>query len=217
MINGEKFVSVHTPKASGTSITAGLQKIFGHLLEIDNSDDPANPLSQRVIDPNAYFGRNRKLSEHTACLHGHFHPGQFDLEGVSLFTMLRHPVDNIISIYFFWKSCPLHGNPLHDYFMSQELSLIDMAKLPAIRFLYSERYFGGFEMGNFSVIGRYDDRHEYFRRLKYNLGLDLDSSIEVNVTVPNNDRDRVLTDRKLIAAITDILKEDILFYDRHAL
>lgn len=216
MINVDKFISVHTPKASGTSIIAGLRKIFGDLLAIDNSDDPASPLSQRVIDPCAYFGRNRKLGEHTACLHGHFHPGQFDLDGVSLFTMLRHPVDNIVSIYFFWKTCLPHGNPLHDYFVTQELSLIDMAKLPALRFLYSEIYFGGFDMDKFSVVGRYDDRPEYFRSLKYKLGLELDSSIELNVTVPDNDRGYVLSDHKLIRVLQDILKEDMLFYERHA-
>lgn len=196
-MSANKFISVHTPKASGTSIIASLQKVFGDLLEIDNSDDPANPLSQRVIDPCSYFGRSRKLGKRTACLHGHFHPGQFDLDGVSLFTMLRHPIDNIVSIYFFWKTCPPHGNPLHDYFITQELSLIDMAKLPALRFLYSERYFGGFDMGKFSVVGRYDDRPEYFRSLKYKLGLELDSSIEMNVTAPDNDRDFVMSDRNL--------------------
>lgn len=216
MIDVDKFISVHTPKASGTSIIAGLRNIFGDLLEIDNSDDPASPLSQRVIDPCAYFGRNRKLGEHTACLHGHFHPGQFDLDGVSLFTMLRHPIDNIVSIYFFWKTCPPHGNPLHDYFITHELSLIDMAKLPALRHLYSERYFGGFDMDKFSVVGSYEDRPEYFRSLKDKLGLELDSSIEVNVTVPDNDRDYVLSDHKLIKTLRDILKEDMLFYERHA-
>lgn len=216
MIDVDKFISVHTPKASGTSIIAGLRNIFGDLLEIDNSDDPASPLSQRVIDPCAYFGRNRKLGEHTACLHGHFHPGQFDLDGVSLFTMLRHPIDNIVSIYFFWKTCSPHGNPLHDYFITQELSLIDMAKLPALRLLYSERYFGGFDMDKFSVVGSYENRPEYFRSLKDKLGLELDISIEVNVTVQDNDRDYVLSDHKLISSLRDILKEDMLFYERHA-
>lgn len=216
MRNSNKFISVHTPKTSGTSIAAGLQKIFGDLLEIDNSDDPANPTSQRVIDPCAYFGRNRKLGGHTACLHGHFHPGQFDLDGVFLFTMLRHPVDNILSIYFFWKTCPLHGNPLHDYFITQELSLIDTAKLPALRFPYTERYFGGFNMDNFSVLGRYEDRLGYFRKLNYELGLELDSSMNFNVTTPDDDRDHMSLDQNLRRVLQDILKEDIMFYEKHA-
>lgn len=212
----QKLISVHTPKASGTSIIAALRQHFGELLEIDNLDDPANPLSQRVMDPQAYFSRKRRLGNQTGCLHGHFHPGQFDLEGVGLFTMLRHPVDNIISIYHFWKSIAPHGNPLHDYFINSNMSILNFAHLPAIRYLYTDRYFGNFDMKKFNLIGRFENRDFFFDRLYEMFGLKIDASIRLNVSAASSDRFDNESNPDIIANLRNILKDDILFYEKYS-
>lgn len=209
----KKLISVHTPKASGTSIIAALRQYFGEGLEVDNSDDPANPHSARVIDPQSYFARKRKLRDHVECLHGHFHPGQFDLEGVGLFTMLRHPVDNVLSIYDFWRKSAPHGNPLHDYFISRSMSVLEFANLPAIRYLYTDRYFGGFNMGRFDLVGRYENRPYFFERLDRLFGLSIDSSIRVNVTAGREARRNDLSDPHLVQSMHKILADDIGFYE----
>ena len=59
--NSNNLIAVHSPKAYGTSVVAALQQFIGELLEIDKSNDPANALAQRVLDPHAYFTRKRSL------------------------------------------------------------------------------------------------------------------------------------------------------------
>lgn len=211
-----KIISVHLPKSAGTSLAAGLEKTFGERLHVDNTDDPVNPLSQRVQNPKIYFNRARKVDENIACLHGHFHPGQFDLNDVFLLTVLRHPIDNILSIYYFWKSSPPHGNPLHDYFIANRLSLIDFANLPAIRHLYNETYFGGFDMNRFNILGRYEDRAGFFYKIKDSIGLELDQSICKNVTPMHPERLEDLHNMALLNSLRDILKCDIDFYEKWA-
>jgi hypothetical protein len=44
-------------------------------------DNPANPLSQRVLDPRKYFSRRETMPAEIKCVHGHFHPGKFELTG----------------------------------------------------------------------------------------------------------------------------------------
>lgn len=148
-----KLISVHTPKAAGTSIRKILSDAFGDTFVADYRDDPADPLSERHLNPPRYFARNRVLAEGVNCIHGHFHPGQFRLDDEFLFTILRHPIDNVISIYTFWKSDRSNPTGLHAYFLANELDVLQLAQLPLIRHLYSYSYFGGFDMERFDAIG----------------------------------------------------------------
>ena len=52
-----KLISVHTPKAGGTSVSKILSEAFGAAYLADYTDDPAEPLSERNINPAAYFAR----------------------------------------------------------------------------------------------------------------------------------------------------------------
>ena len=210
-----KIISVHTPKAGGTSVLAALQGAFGSGLLTESNEDPADPRSPRNIDPIEYFSRQRSLPKNVSCIHGHFHPGQFDTSGLYLFTLLRHPVDNIISIYFFWKALATQGQPLHDYFLSKNLSIIEMARLPLLRYLYSQTYFGSFDMKRFSLIGRHEDRETALRQLGRETGIMLDSTIHANATVASQDREELSADTNTRNRLVAILEDDIRFYDRH--
>ncbi|PTQ09124.1 hypothetical protein CLG96_14810 [Sphingomonas oleivorans] len=156
----------------------------------------------------------RRLPEEVSCLHGHFHPGQFALDDSLLFTLLRHPVDNIISIFFFWKKLPSQEQPLHDYFLQNRLDIIKMAQLPLFSYLYSQTYFGGFDMGRFDLIGRHEERDYAFNRLSRLIGVDLDISIRENVTTPDEARQALLEDGFLIQELRNILADDIQFYEK---
>ena len=100
------LVSVHVPKAGGVSMTRMLRNAFGEAFQIDYAENPANPLSPRMLDPIGYMSRKQTIPEGVQCLHGHFHPAKyaFDVRAF-LFTLLRHPVDNMISIFFFGSRC----------------------------------------------------------------------------------------------------------------
>ena len=209
-----KLISVHTPKAGGTSLSTALSKALGDAFQTDYQDDPADPTSERNIASGRYFSRMRRLPDGVSCIHGHFHPGQFHPGEGLLFTVLRHPVDNIISIYFFWKSLQSQGQPLHDYFLKNRLNIVEMAQLPLLRYLYSQTYFGGFDMGRFDLIGRHEDRASAFERLSRLTGIDLDVSLHENVTLPDQGRQVLLEDHSTIQKLHNILADDIRFYER---
>lgn len=209
-----KILSVHTPKAGGTSVSRALSDAFGDEYFTDYSEDPADPRSPRNLDPEAFFSRNRQLPQGAACLHGHYHPGQFNLESTFLFTLLRHPVDNIVSIYFFWKTLPPQGQPLHDYFLSQGLDIIALAKLPLLRYLYSQTYFGGFDMSRFDLIGRHDERELALHELARVTGRKIDASVYVNATQESVERAELIENSSITRALEHILEDDIRFYDR---
>lgn len=211
-----KLISVHVPKAGGSSLAMALAKGLGSAFQAEYNDDPVNPACERNINPRRYFSRKRKLPSGISCLHGHFHPGQFDLADSLLFTLLRHPVDNIISIYFFWKKLPSVGQALHDSFLQHRMSIIEMAQLPLLRHLYSRTYFGEFDMGRFDLIGRHEDRAAALTQLSQILGVELDVSIKENVTAPDDDREALLEDRTVMQKLHNILAEDIRFYERVA-
>jgi hypothetical protein len=209
-----KIISVHVPKAGGTSLSKALARAFGEQFSEEYNEDPADPRSPRNIDPERYFTKERLLPENVRCLHGHFHPGQFNLENVFLFTLLRHPVENIISIFSFWKTLPSQGNPLHDYFLSQRLDIIEMARLPLLRRLYSQTYFGSFDMSRFNLVGRHENRDSACLELERATGVSIDSSLYLNLTPATEERARLMADASIMGALHQILEDDVRFYDR---
>lgn len=211
-----KLISVHTPKAGGTSIRLSLEKAFGAGFCSEYSDDPANPASERNINPARFFSRCREFPENVQCLHGHFHPGQFNLrQDVFLFTMLRHPVDNIISIYTFWKNLESQGQPLHDYFLREKLDIIEMACLPILRWLYSRTYFGGFDMGRFNLIGQHENRKEALERLSAAMGVYVDEDNHDNRSPRSQEREILTSNPMIIQRLHAILSDDIRFYENY--
>jgi hypothetical protein len=210
------LVSVHTPKAGGSSVRVTLARHFGAGLFADYSENPAHPLSPRVLDPLGYMSRHQPLPPGARCIHGHFHPGKYDLGDAFLFTLLREPVDNMISIYFFWRQMVRQNDPLHDYFLDNNLGLVDAARLPLLQRLLSWTYFGEFDMGRFDLIGRYDDRETALARLAHQYGADFDFSARENVTPLSEERHAARTDPKLRRQLEDILADDIRFFERYA-
>ena len=210
-----KLISVHTPKAGGTSTARSLRNAFGPRFRSETSDDPADPASERNINPKRYFARNRDVASDIECVHGHFHPGQFKLqEDIFLFTILRHPVENIISIYAFWRELKSQGNLLHDYFLREGLSIIEMAQLPLIRRLYSQAYFGDFDMGRFNLIGRHESREKALQSLGAAIGVKLDIANHDNRGPRSDEIYALMSDRVVINRLHSILSDDIRFYEK---
>jgi hypothetical protein len=209
--------SVHVAKAGGTSTGEALRKAYRDALAPDYQDDPANPISQRVLDPNRYFSRNESLLAGIKCVHGHFHPGKYNIpKDAILFTLLRHPVENILSIYFAWRVMERRPKAaLLNYVKENNLNVIETARLPLLRWLFSRTYFEHFDMGRFDTIGRHEDRGRAFAKLSWLIGAPLDVP-HVNQTPPSDERQAAANDRKLRAQLEDILADDIRFYERYA-
>lgn len=211
-----RLFSVHVAKAGGTALGRAFGHAFGTGLVTDYADDPANPLSRRHLDPERHLCGRHKAPDHARCVHGHYHPAKYALDADDyLFTLLREPVDNIISIYFFWKSLPRSDSPLHCYFLDNKPSLLETARLPLLRRLFCRTYFGGFDMARFNLVGRHDARTDTLARLGSDIGIPVDGGARVNETPPSPERVEVETDTRLHRLLQDVLSDDIRFYETH--
>lgn len=214
-----EFVSVHFPKAGGSSLQQSLITAFGFgTVLLDYADDPAHPCSRYSLDPEGCLRRTREteLPPYLKAAHGHFHPSKYmHLKGVKWITFLRHPVDNLISIYYFWKT-QTEGHALWSYFRDENLGLFETARLPSLRYLMSRTYFGGVDMAIFDFIGLHENYADDCRTLSRLLEIPIAES-RANVNTYPNYRDEVgelKADSKKMRKLTDILIEDVNFYER---
>jgi len=130
--------------------------------------------------------------------------------------MLREPVENLISIYYFWQhliSIGQGGHALFEHVKNQRLSLLEVAEIPRMRRLMSSSYFGGYDMRRFDVVGTHDNRTAFVEAVSHLIGVPLSADIRVNVTSPSQERENVLADAKLIAKLRNLLQDDIRFYE----
>lgn len=154
------LVSVHLPKTAGTSFRATLRDTFAEKLYEDYSDFPINTDD---------FSRNSSALKYSLlnientynnieCIHGHFLPLKYLLlsnrRKVDFITWMRHPVDRVISHYYFWlrtydsKKSP----PLHKKIVEEEWSLEQFCFSNEIRNIYN-KFLWAFPMDYFSFIG----------------------------------------------------------------
>jgi len=217
----QPVISVHFPKTSGTSFRIALQAALGDDNVIGSYDcDPLDPANPCWIHP-AWFLRNcpRDIQPYRA-LHGHIRIHKYDLLPAAYrITMLREPVENLISIYFFWRSI-FENNPkghaIYEFVRERSLSLLETAEIPGLRRLMSATYFGDFDMRRFDVIGIYDRRAAFFSSVSKLLGVTIAADIEENVTPPSEERGNLVADTRLMARLRDLLQDDIRFYEAHS-
>lgn len=213
----KKIISVHTPKAAGTSFLQQVTKIYGkNNLFLDYAEDPTDLNSYINIDPQYYKLNPIHEIKHHKVVHGHFHPSKYQfVSNAFRMTFLRHPVDNIVSIFYFWKKHALGelNGPIFKYFKEMNLSITQFALIPKIRYLYSKSYFSNFDMSDFDFIGNYDKYDDELLRLGDILNVDFDLSIRENINEISLERNRLfnINYKKLCL----ILKDDIDFYDSY--
>lgn len=215
------IISVHVPKVGGTSFLQHIKREYGeHNVLLDYSDDPVDVRCRMNIDPD-YYRQHPIVSIAPYCVvHGHFHAGKYEyMEHARRITFLRHPVDNVLSIYRYWT---VHhesafAGPVFKYFKMSNLSIEALAMLPKIRFLYSETYFGGIDMTRFHFVGDYSKYDRELMRLGALLGVNFSVDVRVNVTRAFPGGDCIYTpDAKTRTALEKILAQDIRFYEQHA-
>jgi hypothetical protein len=212
-------ISVHFPKGAGSALAQSFIAAFGQdAVHLDYSDDPVDPCSNFNIDPDASFEQARLVSTNPniRVVHGHFNPEKYHLvDGAKRITFLRHPVDNLISIYFFWKNCTDRGHALFEYARTRNLSLLEVARLPAIRYLFSRTYFGGVDLRTFDFVGFFDTYSADVKVLSDILNVSL-PEVRTNTNRYPNYADEVaaiLSDKRTMALLNDYLREDIRFYE----
>ncbi len=200
----QRTVSVRFPKAAGSSLKSQFEALLGDQVLFDYGHDPLVAEDRQAVA----FPAGKQV------VHGHFHPSRYaSTEGYWL-TFLRHPVDNLFSIYFFWIDLPEPGHGVHARFLRERPSMLEFAAYPGISTLMSETYFGGFDMGRFDLVGFHETRAADLGRLRADLGLPLTDEIYENRTADTTERQEMKADRVLRRRIADLLAADMAFYDR---
>jgi hypothetical protein len=217
-----EVVSVHFPKAGGTSLGNLFRQWYGTAAVRDEAvDDPVDPCARINLDPHGYLSQTERLDldPTVAVVHGHFHPSKYrSAEKACWITFLRHPIDNLVSIHFFWKKYPrAHG--LHAYFLDQELDLLQTARLPSLRHLMTRVYFRDVDMARFDFVGLQEDFEKDCLGVADLLGKPRTPPERAN---PNafpgyiEHKERIANDRRLMGELESLLRDDIDFYERHA-
>jgi hypothetical protein len=172
---------------------------YGHLPPLDWSHEPPC------------------LATGTRAVCGHFHADRYAAHHDAFrFTFLREPVDNLISIFHFWRTFPPSGYPAHERFLSEQPTIFEFAEYPELQRLSSSCYFGGVDMTRFDFIGFFERRVDDLSKLSGKLGFDVSTDVYVNKTSHEFDRERaeLKADSNALAKIRDRLADDVAFYER---
>ncbi len=210
-------LGVHFPKAAGNSLLVALIARYGEALFVDYAEPPALPQAQRHLDPDRYMARRDEPPTGAACIFGHFHPAKYAHLNAMRFTVLRDPVANIVSIYCYFRSTPpLPQGLLHQYVIGENLNVVEMARLPLLRRLMSDAYFGGVDMETFDFIGIHERRVETNAILCDLLELAPFDDVHVNATPPSHEHDEIMASAKTLCELRDLLADDVRFYEQFA-
>jgi hypothetical protein len=166
------IISIHLPKTGGVSFRATLEETFGDALMKDYTDLPLNtpPYERNKAAIEASLQICQKDFQGIECIHGHFLPVKFLLLSqnmdMTFITWMRHPVDRLLSQYYFWqrKYHPKRSAMLHRKVVEEEWSLERFCLGPENRDFYTQ-YLWGFPLEYFSFIGItefFEEDHQYF-------------------------------------------------------
>jgi hypothetical protein len=204
-----KIISLHFPKAGGNSLRIQFEKHLGSSLLLDYDHDPLGPNATQTIE---------ELPPGTRMVHGHFRAVRYDqMRDAFRFTFLRNPIENLLSIYYFWGTLPENGsNPWHSKFLREKPTVEEFAKkYTPLQRLMSETYFGGYDMSRFDFIGFNASRLIDIPKLSKMIGLPLDATVQVNRTETGWERRaEIKNDPTVMARLSALLADDISFFEK---
>jgi len=181
------IISVHLPKTAGSSFKVSLDQHFGQKLLFDYADFPINtPVFQRNKDV-LISGLNNVEKDfgNIECIHGHFMPAKYlllsTLNPLIFVTWMRHPVERVVSHYYFWqKYYELEAPPLHKRIVEEKWTLEEFCLSEEMKNLYNQ-FLWGFPLNNFNFIGITEHYEADFRQFT-NIFLHKDeNSFKVNI------------------------------------
>ena len=182
------IVSVHIPKTAGSTFKDLLIGSLGApqvCLRYDQT--PLRHRSKGQPVPPLV------LTEDSPCtvVHGHFVADRIivrDGAETQYVAWLRHPVERLISHYYFWKRQPYPDQPLCRRLLEEDLTVEAFAALGAMRNLQSF-FLGGVSPSQFALIGVTERFHESIDRFNATFGTSLkaDSTLNANPHKPSGD------------------------------
>ena len=158
------MISVHMPKAAGTSFLNLLELHYKNKIKADYADRPinnkiiVNKFKAKLYD----YSISQYYSEFKAndikCIHGHFLPYKYrkmvKFEETNYITWLRNPLDRLISHYQYWQRTyhPKDSLVFHKKVIEEKWSFKKFSLSPQIQNIYSKMLWN-FPISNFDFIG----------------------------------------------------------------
>lgn len=228
MADGTKpLISVHIHRTAGTHFQHLLRKTLGNRVLFDYEHPPIRVDKPYGFDPLNCFRdnileRTNEGVENKDIVHGHFHAAKYQHLNVGYTTILRNPVDRVISHYLFAKESALWARknydfvePIYAYTYDMDLSVVDFASIAAIKYFYTRTYFEEFDMNRFEIIGDYDEINNYLESLGERISADLISFYQSKPDqIYNEEQKKIMKDKKTIEKLHEILAEDMEFYNK---
>ncbi len=190
------LISVHLPKTAGTSFAAALEDHFGTKMLKDYNDLPINtpPFERNQTALKAAIENAEKDFSDIECIHGHFLPIKYLLlatkKDVTFITWLRHPVERVLSHYFYWQRNynPQRAPQLHRKVIEENWSLERFCLGPEVKDLYSQ-FLWGFPIDYFDFIGiteYFEEDFKYFSKNYLNTELE-----QKKLNVGDNNKNKI--------------------------
>jgi hypothetical protein len=203
-----ELISVHVPRTGGVALRDALIARYGARLFLDYAERPGMPEDPGTLPlPD--------LSPYTA-VHGHFRATKYEATPCRVrMTVLRDPVAQLLSVYFYWRQTGPSHYGLHRWVLDEAPPLREFAR--ALPRLLTEVYFAGANMERFDFIGRQEYLSEDLSALARSTGVRLAPVARVNeVHEGNVDYEAARADAALIRDLRSVLADEIAFYERWA-
>jgi hypothetical protein len=207
-----KLIVLHTPKCGGSSLLVSLTKAFGR---------------DAIHRDYRYIRGVRTQPAHVIdapVIYGHFRASKYEhVNQARWVTLLREPIDRMLSLYFNWKFSPpsMLKNKMGAFrreVQRGDIGLVDFASQPSMANRLHRFYFGGFDMGRFDLIIPHDNYSEGVLYLGKMIGKPLTVEVK-NVSSSRSlayeeARREVMADEATMGRLRDILRAEIEFYER---
>jgi hypothetical protein len=215
------IISVHIPKAGGTSFKLFLHENFKTI--DDYGDIPLNKSEidrqEKATEFSRAFGKIKQYKlalRNIECIHGHFLPVKYEkLIGKNHFvTWLRDPLERLASHYYFWQRefDPLNSPALHQKVILENWTLEQFCLSDELRNIYAQ-FFWNFPIENFDFIGIVehfeDDLNDFADTFKTR-----NPSKAINVNNNASKSSPYFTDPALIAKIKEFHAVDYGIYQK---
>ncbi len=210
----------HTHKCAGTSLKRALVELVGpdNILQDYGPAGMQDPFSLYHLDRARYWAELERGPAPKVVI-GHFHVCRWGhVENATRVTLLRHPIDRLISHYFFWKSqTPNPRNRLWIDLVENDRDILWFANQKIVRFIYTDGYFSGVDMRKFHLIIVYERLGAGLARLSSLFGrpihlerLNATDALSSNYSTL---RSELKSDAALMERLRELLTDDISFYE----
>jgi hypothetical protein len=216
----QNAIIVHTHKCGGTSLKHALVAAFGPAqVREDYTHGMQNPGSLLNLDPERYW-RQVSCEPVRGIAIGHFPITAYAHVGDALrIALLRHPVDRMISHYFFWRgqTPPNEENKLWHSVRRGEFSLEEFCRVPLISGLYRHGYFRDFDMRRLDLLIVHERMAKGVTELSQLLGhpisLPLVNTTSLSWSGYETAKSAIRNDRRLWNELCRSLSDEITFYE----